>query len=644
MPTPSKHAPRWPWLLLAPLLAFLAFLQGQLEIDLGNESMKSATSREALSAHRLAERFGGENALALAYFARTHGAVAESEHEAITMMARRMRSERDVLAVDGPIDTDDDLSVVSLQLRPGADAEALLHLARTLCPPTLRLLLAGAPLAEAAIARGVAADRARLLPAIGAALLLLALAFYRSLAHALAALLPAIAAIVTIGAVQQLVGERLDPIGVLLEPVLLTVGVAAAIHYLAAFRRERALGHAPAAALLRTRVAMLWPMTLATATTMLGFWSLALHPIPAVAAFGCHAGLGTGLVHLLTLVLLPRWLASFPGAVPARDLPRLVASRCYVAWLVRRRGVLLLLIGTLGITAVHGWSTLRVDNDPLAVLPASDPFRRDYAEFCSRLGGAETFALLVDAGSPAATAQQLVPFVAAIADRPPAAGLGGAPRLGVDGTVMVPIRLQPSGSAARCELFAAVTDRAAQLGWTGVEVAGLAVQIARDSDRLVQGQLLGMTVTTLGLLLGLAIGLRSLRLALLGILPNVLPCALLYGGLAWCGQPLTVANAMIGSVMLGLIVDNTIHLLHRYQHGRGAPARRVASALATVGRPMVVASIVLSAGFGVGLIGTMATTQDFALLATVTIGLALLGDGLVLPVLLLARAARGATA
>lgn len=642
---PRNPAPRrWPWLLLLPVLVLLAAWQSGLEIDATNASMKAPGSAEAEQTRRLSAAFGGDHVVALSFSTRSHAAVAARELDGLEAMVQRLAASPDVRAASAPAQPEPDLAVVTLDLDPTAEAAATLQLARSLCPPTLRMVAAGLPLAERAIAAGIATDRATLVPLIVGVLLLLCLAIYRNFGHAIAALLPALLTILLVGSLQRLLDQRLDPVNVLLEPVLLTVGVATAAHYLASFRSWRALGHAPGPAVLRTRAAMLWPCTLATATTMLGFSSLALHPIPAVAEFGWTAALGTAGVHAFTLVLLPAWLAAFPGRAALLATPRAQAMRCYVAWLQRHRAVLVLaLVLVIGL-AGSAWATLRVDNDPLAVLPADAPFRRDFDEFASRLGGAETFALLVDADSPALAVDRLAPFVAALAERAPAAGLAGPPRLARDGTVMVPLRLAPSGSARRSELFDEAVDRARQLDLDGIHLAGLPVQIARDSERLVHGQLLGLGVTAIGLLLGLWIGLRSLRLALLGMVPNVLPCAMLYGALAYLGQPLTVANAMIGSVMLGLIVDNTIHLLHRFRHGRGTQGTRLAAALRTVLRPMVVASAVLTAGFAVGLTGSMVSTHEFAGLAAVTIVLALFADGVVLPVLLLTRPARRAIA
>jgi predicted RND superfamily exporter protein len=90
-------------------------------------------------------------------------------------------------------------------------------------------------------------------------------------------------------------------------------------------------------------------------------------------------------------------------------------------------------------------------------------------------------------------------------------------------------------------------------------------------------------------------------------------------------------------VLLGLIVDDTIHLLHRYRELRRAGLEGL-SAIERVfqhsGRAIVITSVVLGLGFSVGLAGELATTVEFCGLAAVTILVAFLCDLLLLPAIL----------
>jgi predicted RND superfamily exporter protein len=237
--------------------------------------------------------------------------------------------------------------------------------------------------------------------------------------------------------------------------------------------------------------------------------------------------------------------------------------------------------------------------------------------------------------SPGTEPDRLLPFAAAVLSIPGIAGPGGPVRRGDDGDLAVPLLLRPGGSRDRVATFAAI-DRAAQaLGLDGARVAGPAVQIARDSDALLWS-LVGCTGATLLLLFAcLCAGLRSLRLGLLGMVPNVLPCLWLYGGLAWAGQPVGVATAMIGCTMLGLVVDNTLHLLHRYRLARvrTSSVAALAEAFVHCGRAVRLSSAVLAVGFAAAGTSGLATTVEFAWLATAVILAAAAGVHVVLPLL-----------
>jgi hypothetical protein len=638
--SPHPTATRWRWLLLVPIMAWLQSVAHQLPIDRHNTAMKAPSSKEAAATAQLHGTFGSQDHLALAFLTRSRQPVAPVERQALNQLALRLRSEADVVSVAKLMEPRLDLALLQLHIEPEADVESLLQVAKMLGPVTMRMLPAGIAVAEAAIARGVAADRERLVPAIVVTLFAVLLLVYRSFAHAAGALLPALLAILLLGAGRYALGQKLDPIAVLLDPVLLTIGIASAVHVLAAFRTLRREGLSPQEAAARAGRELLWPATLATGTTMLGFWSLAFHPIPAVANFGALAAIGTGIVHVLALTLLPRWLSEFPARVAALPLGASGAS-AYAHWLRRQRKPIVFGAAALALIAINALRSVRVDNDPMAVLPPHATCRSDLAEIADHLGGAEQFDLLVENAATHLGPEQLLPFVAAVASTTPAAGPAGPPRAALNGTVMVPLLLAPSGSEARTALFRSTEERARALDLRGVQIAGSAVQIARDSERLVYGQLFGMALALVMLSLTLWGALRSFRMAMLGMIPNVLPCLLLYGTLAMFDRPLGVANAMIGSVMLGLIVDNTIHFLHHFRHGSGNGVARVQHAIERIASPMIGSSIVLVIGFGAGLLGGMESTHEFAILAAATIGLALVGDGVLLPALLLSTTRHG---
>ena len=95
--------------------------------------------------------------------------------------------------------------------------------------------------------------------------------------------------------------------------------------------------------------------------------------------------------------------------------------------------------------------------------------------------------------------------------------------------------------------------------------------------------------------------------------------------------------ALIFAVALGIAVDDTIHILHQYRAGlrKGlARAEAISNSILRTGRPVVISSVVLIVGFLCYLLMDFKATQQFGMVAAVTIAAALVGDLLLLPSLL----------
>jgi predicted RND superfamily exporter protein len=276
-------------------------------------------------------------------------------------------------------------------------------------------------------------------------------------------------------------------------------------------------------------------------------------------------------------------------------------------------------LGALSLALCFGWawSRLEVDTDPLGILPADHPFRLATDAIGERLGGTETFELLLEPPGPPLAQFRLLELETRLLGLEGVAGPAGVPRRSEDGSALVSMLLEPAGTTARETLFASAEELARQLGWGSAHATGLAVRIARDSGALARGEAWGM-LTSLLTLLPCVVILRSARLTLVGLLANALPCLLLHGGLALAGRPLSVASAMIGSVILGLVVDDAIFLLHGYRiHGGARSARStVARTLADRAQAMTVTTLVLALGFLSSLAGRLATTREFGVLAS----------------------------
>jgi predicted RND superfamily exporter protein len=108
--------------------------------------------------------------------------------------------------------------------------------------------------------------------------------------------------------------------------------------------------------------------------------------------------------------------------------------------------------------------------------------------------------------------------------------------------------------------------------------------------------------------------------------------------------PLDMFTLLIGSIAIGLAVDDTIHFLHnfrRYYLQSGDAAKAIEQTFFTTGKAMLITTIVLSLGFYAYLMAEMISVQNFGLLTGSVIVMALLSDLLLAPALMMVVAKRG---
>jgi predicted RND superfamily exporter protein len=147
---------------------------------------------------------------------------------------------------------------------------------------------------------------------------------------------------------------------------------------------------------------------------------------------------------------------------------------------------------------------------------------------------------------------------------------------------------------------------------------------------------LGGAALTIGLTI--LVFVRSLRRALLAVLPNALPISLNFALMRVLDLPLDVGTVMTSSIVLGIAVDNTIHYFFHYGRAitRGETVPEAAATAARIaGRSLVLATAITVTGFLTLLLSSFAPTWRFGLLASFGLSVAVVGTIVVLPALLL---------
>jgi hypothetical protein len=202
------------------------------------------------------------------------------------------------------------------------------------------------------------------------------------------------------------------------------------------------------------------------------------------------------------------------------------------------------------------------------------------------------------------------------------------------------VRTGEVGSAAVRTLTARLEEAVAgeALGpGTKTAVTGNAILVSRSADAIAWGQANSVGLAALSILVLLAMLLRSVKLGIIAMAPNVVPILLFFGLLGAGLAPLSLPTSLIASVALGIAIDDTVHYLVRYrderEHGL-EPSAAIRVTSRQVGRPMLVAALMLILGFLVVALSGFATLRQFGLLSAATMAICLGTDLVLLPALL----------
>ncbi|MDM7859927.1 efflux RND transporter permease subunit [Alteromonas sp. ASW11-36] len=151
---------------------------------------------------------------------------------------------------------------------------------------------------------------------------------------------------------------------------------------------------------------------------------------------------------------------------------------------------------------------------------------------------------------------------------------------------------------------------------------------------MIEGTLLALVLIS-GLLI---FALRSLRMGLISLIPNMLPAGIGFGIWALISGQINMALAVVLSMTLGIIVDDTVHFLSKYNYARqrgDSAEKSVRYAFQSVGRALLITTVVLALGFAVLSLSTFALNEDMGLLTSIIIVVALIVDLIFLPAALL---------
>jgi len=169
--------------------------------------------------------------------------------------------------------------------------------------------------------------------------------------------------------------------------------------------------------------------------------------------------------------------------------------------------------------------------------------------------------------------------------------------------------------------------------------ASPSIMFAHIGYRNIRSMLSGTVLALILISMTLIFALRSLKIGLISMVPNLVPAAMAFGLWGLLVGQVGLALSVVIGMTLGIVVDDTVHFLSKYLRARREQGKNAADAVryafSTVGMALWVTSLVLICGFMVLAQSAFELNSSMGLMTALTIALALLADFLFLPPLLM---------
>lgn len=556
--------------------------------------------------------------------------------------------------------------------------------------PDHKIYMSGTNMMSNAFAEASQHDMATLFPMMYLLLVVILFLLLRSVTATFATLVVILMATGSAMGLTGYLGIELTAPSTLAPIVVTTLAVANAVHVLVTMFAQMREGQPKADAIVESMRLNFLPVLLTSVTTALGLLSINFADSPPLADLGNMSAMGAILALIFAFTLLPALVAILPIRPPKQQRSFLSGRmEAFGYWVVRRwRPVL---IGSsVVILSLLALMPLNTANDKFVhYFDHSIQFRTDSDFMAENVTGLYTMEFSLPAPDGVAHPAYLaeldafkswwlenpkVMHVASISDifkrlnknlhgdeeswyrLPQDAELAAQYLLLYEFSLPFGLDLNNTinldKSASRfivvfehlksAETRALATEARQWLETNAPSSAAYAVSpavmFAFIAQRNFQSMAIGIPLALLAISLLLIFALRSVKFGLISVIPNLFPLGMAFGLWAlWSGE-INFAMSFSMGVVLGIIVDDTIHFLSKYLRARREQGLSTEAAIAysfrTVGTALVVTSIVLAVGFGVLCNSAFYPTVSMSLITVMAILSALAVDFFLLPVLL----------
>ncbi|MCP4695425.1 MAG: MMPL family transporter [Gammaproteobacteria bacterium] len=559
--------------------------------------------------------------------------------------------------------------------------------------PGIDLYLTGTAMSNHAFGEATRKDMSTLVPLMFVALLIIMGISLRSFTGAFATLTVILGSTLTAMGLAGWLGIALTPASANAPTVILTLAVADSVHILAAAFQQMRLGKSKHEAVAESLRINLQPVFLTSITTVIGFLSMNFSDAPPFRDLGNIVAMGVAAAFVYSVLLLPALIAVLPARVKSKP----GEAQCSVCdrlatFVIDRRSLLFWGMPVLIVMLSAGISRIELNDDWIKYFDETYEIRgaTDFME--KHLSGFHTIEYSLESGETGGInkpeylatleafagwyrEQSKIIHVNTIVgtmkrlnqnlhgDEPSWHRLPEQRDLAAQYLLLYEMslpygldlndRINVDKSATRMIVTLKHTttmeiremDEKAR-EWLRANApdmltygSGLSIIWAHISERNIKS-MLGASFGALALISVILIfALRSFRLGLLSLVPNLAPAFTAFGLWGLLAGQVGLALSVVVAMTLGIVVDDTVHFMSKYLRARRErnlkPSDAVRFSFNNVGAAMWITTLALACGFMLLSLSGYKMNAEMGLMTALTITIALALDFLFLPPLLM---------
>ena len=519
---------------------------------------------------------------------------------------------------------------------------------------------------------------------------------FRSAYGVIVPLITVFISIIGVLGIMQVFGKSLDVMSTLLPTILFVVGMSDAIHILNRYIEELRSGKEKMKAIKTTFKEVGLATLFTSITTAVGFITLVSVPIKPMQDFGIYSAIGVLLAFVIAITFLPATLSLLKKpTIITKQTKQLfwnkVLSKSFI-YVIRNQVKIIIGYLIVMIISVIGIFQLQVDYKLLEDLSEDNPLQQDFRFFENSYSGIRPFEMAISTKDSSSIftfeVMQQMDKVEKYLYKNYEAGfilspvsiiksLNKATHGGSSSFFKIPsskqkhqklinklkrfnIESKISNLVNKDKSIARFTGKMDDVGSKSVKekniqfeqffqseidtnlieykLTGTALLVDKNNEFLATNMIIGLAIAFILIAVLIGVIFKSIKMALLSIIPNVVPLAFIGGLMGFVGTNINMSTSIIFTIAFGIAVDDTIHFLSKYKIESSKGKSLIYSLKRTylsTGKAIVITTLILCGGFISLIFSDFKSTFLIGTYVGLILFAAVITDLLLLPVLLL---------